>query len=142
MSEVKVEGFLFREGLSAASGCTYSRKALEEMRGLLPGRPIVWVKETVGRMSDDPADFGIVVGEDGRAVLTFRNASIERCSALLRQVMQGVVGEIGVGPEVMARVKGDEIEEVVRIGSVGVTVDPDNLPFSSGRVTSIEQDGR
>lgn len=144
MSKVEVHGVLIREGVAAASGFIYSRKVLEGMLALLPGVNIVWVRDekTVGQMSDDPADFEIVAGEDGQAVLTFRNASIEQGSALLRQVMQGVVRAIGVGPEAMARVKKDsEIEEVVCVQAVGVTVDPDDLPFSSGRVTGVEQQG-
>lgn len=145
MSKVKVNGVLIREGTAASSGFAYSRKVLEGMLALLPGVPIVWVQDgkVVGQMSDDPTDFQVGVDEGGRAALTFRNASIEQCSALLRQVAQGVVREIGVGPEVMARVKMiDEIvEEVVRVESVGATVDPDDLPFSSGRVTGIEQQG-
>jgi len=141
MSEVKAKGFLIREGLAAASGQIYSRKSLEEMLALLPGKPIVWVRdgEIVGRMSNDLADFEIVADEEGQIALVFRNASLERDSPLLRQIMHGIAKEIGIGPEVMARIKGGKIEEVVRIGSVGATVNPDDLLFSSGRVTGFEQ---
>lgn len=143
MSKVKVEGVLIKEGLQAASGFSYSRAMLEEMVALLPGKPILCAREegggVVGWMSDDPADFEIAVGEDGRVVLIFKNALLDQGDALLKQVEQEVTCEIGIGATCVGRVRGDVVEEIVRVESVAMTMCCEDLPFSSGRVTGIKQ---
>lgn len=143
--KVVLHGVLIREGLSA-NGNFYSREVLEQIARLLPGRPVVdgdklaeqgivgyegevTLFDVAGRLSGNPDDAYVEIGDDGLASLVVRAVWLYK-SCLKRRDREAT--RLPIGPSLKAKARLADgasdllVEEIVSVSHVIVSSDSDH----------------